>query len=414
MLDTDNEASVLPEILRIVITCLQYYPEFPSGSNRLAYDEAQFLAGLGHEVWLIAQNAERTRWDFSTYCGVGVVRYPVRNRGSLDPRRIWMHQRFTREALRRFVAEEPHLVHGHSLLQYIEASRRLEGVRRTCYSVHSPASLETLATVQGERPMAQMMGRLTAVLLGIVEAKALRRSDVVTAFSSFTRSLIEKQHGAKIAKRVLVNRGWVDLDRFRVCEDRPGAKVALGWPSGVPVLFTLRRLVPRMGVDRLLLAVKEVQATGMKFHLVVGGAGPLRPTLESLANELGLSKTVSFVGRVDDSWLPTMYGAADAFVLPTTELECFGLIAIEALACGRPVLATPVGAIPEVLSHFEPKWLAVDSSAHGLATLILSFLRHELPGHSPETLRRIVGAHFEKEIALRQLTDAAIGRPSSA
>ncbi len=62
-----------------------------------------------------------------------------------------------------------------------------------------------------------------------------------------------------------------------------------------------------------------------------------------------------------------MYGAADAFVLPTSELECFGLPVLESLACGRPVLAAPVGAIPELLRPFEPAWLADGSSPEAIA-----------------------------------------------
>src|SRR6185437_4730902 len=180
----------------------------------------------------------------------------------------------------------------------------------------------------------------------------------ITSMSHFTRRQIKRIHGAELAGRIQVIPGWVDLERFQIVPDRAAAKQSLGWPLDVPVLFTLRRLVRRMGLDRLVRAVSILRARGQKLQLIIGGAGPLRRELEELVQALNLGDSVRFLGRVADSDLPGMYAACDAFVLPTAELECFGLIALEAMACGRPVLATPVAAIPEVMRNFEPQWLA--------------------------------------------------------
>jgi glycosyltransferase involved in cell wall biosynthesis len=105
-----------------------------------------------------------------------------------------------------------------------------------------------------------------------------------------------------------------------------------------------------------------------------------------------------------------MYAAADAFVLPTAELECFGLIVLEALACGRPVLATPVGAIPEVMGRFERGWLAQDNSADAVAQLLRDFLAGALPSHDPAALREIVAQHYSRQQALECLVAVVLGR----
>jgi glycosyltransferase involved in cell wall biosynthesis len=118
---------------------------------------------------------------------------------------------------------------------------------------------------------------------------------------------------------------------------------------------------------------------------------------------------VHFLGRVPENILPQMYAAADVFVIPTAELECFGLIALEALACGRPVLATPVGAIPEVVGRIEPRWLAQNQSVEAISRLIIGFLGGELPSHDPERLRQIVAQTYSTENALRQLVAVATG-----
>src|SRR5207249_11052699 len=82
----------------------------------------------------------------------------------------------------------------------------------------------------------------------------------------------------------------------------------------------------------------------------------------------------SFLGFIPDETLPSYYHAADVFVLPTRELEGFGLVTVEALACGTPVLGTPVGATPEVLSGLDASLVFRGISAEIMAEDLLRFL----------------------------------------
>ena len=97
--------------------------------------------------------------------------------------------------------------------------------------------------------------------------------------------------------------------------------------------------------------------------MLIGGAGSHRAALERQVGELGLDKHVTFLGFVPDADLPRYYQAADVFVLPTRELEGFGLVTAEALACGTPVLGTPVGATPELLETLDPGLVFQDATA---------------------------------------------------
>ena len=105
-----------------------------------------------------------------------------------------------------------------------------------------------------------------------------------------------------------------------------------------------------MGHEPLLRAFASVVGDHPAAHLHVAGDGPLRGRLERLAAALGIDDDVTFHGYVPDPDLPVVYASADLFVLPTTELEGFGLATLEALASGLPVVATPVGGSVEVLS----------------------------------------------------------------
>jgi glycosyltransferase involved in cell wall biosynthesis len=388
---------------------LHYYPDHPSGSARLAFDEAVFLAKLGHEVWVITQDSSGSKPEYCFQDGLHVLRYTTPHFSQFDPRRIWAHQKRTANLLARYVGRQVDLVHGHSLLHYDGALSYYGKSVRTCYSVHSPVFLEMRATGRGQLLPRRITLSVAAHLNHRIERRCLERSSCITAFSDYTTTLVGCLHGKDVQRKIRVIPGWVDLDRFKVIEDRQATKSQLGWPTDVPVFFTLRRLVPRMGLDRLIHAVREVKAAGWEFCVVIGGEGPLRSQLETLVSKLGVKECVRFVGFVPESKLPLMYAAADAFVLPTAELECFGLIALEALACGRPVLATPVGAIPEVVGRFEKRWLAENTSVRAISQLLTDFLRGALPSHDPIALREIAARHYSRERVLKQLVATALG-----
>ena len=90
---------------------------------------------------------------------------------------------------------------------------------------------------------------------------------------------------------------------------------------------------------------------------MVGGGGSLEHRLKTMVRDFEISESVKFLGHIPEEDLPNLYQAADFFVLPTKKLEGFGLVIPEAMACGTPVLGTPVGAIPEVVGGFEKRLL---------------------------------------------------------
>jgi glycosyltransferase involved in cell wall biosynthesis len=254
----------------------------------------------------------------------------------------------------------------------------------------------------------------SAALNNRLERECLARADAITCDSEYARQRVAAIHGGPVASRMRVVPGWVDTRRFVVVEDRAAAKALLGWPLDRPVLFCLRRLVPRMGLDRLLEAVAIARHAGARFHLVLAGQGPLREALDARARALGVADGVMMAGRADETLLPMMYGAADAFVLPSAELECFGLVALESLACGRPVLASPVAAVPELVGAIEPRWLARDAGAEAIAVLLTDYVAGKLPAHAPSALRSFAEERFAQNACLQTLVAAALGEGPEA
>jgi glycosyltransferase involved in cell wall biosynthesis len=395
----------MQKISRIVIPTLAYYIDQPSGAARLAFDEAVYLVEHGHEVWLICQTLDIAKPEHEVDRGIHLLRYPRPAFSSADMRWRTVHQQETRRLLTKYLGNVSYIdaIHGHTILQYEGALGGINGKTKSYFTVHSPVRLEALASSRNASPARKLRYYVSGLLLSRLEAHSLRQSNGVMSDSEYTRNTLAQLYGSDLLWRIKVIPGWVDLSRFAILKDRPAVRHQLGWPGDTPVLFSLRRLVPRMGLDRLIEAAKMLHIRGLAFRLYIAGSGPLLGQLQALVSELGLTDTVQFLGRISDELLPSMYGAADAFVLPTSELECFGLIAIESLACGVPVLATPVAAIPELIRPIEPKWLSTDTSSQSICAIMESFLLGQLPQPDPHYLHDYVNKLYSKTKVLKEL-----------
>jgi glycosyltransferase involved in cell wall biosynthesis len=400
-----GESGMIGKGARVVISAIQQTVDTACGCSNLAYEEAKYLAAAGNEVWLVAPAISANAPACESREGVNLLRYEIPKFHTLDPRRAWAHHYGAREVLARFVRGPVDVVHGHVPLSYQAACDLYGGQARTCYTVHSPVTREMAIEWPKKGVGGWLRHSVGLPWLNHIERDCLVRSRRLTTLSQFTKDLLTQVHGEPLAREAAIVPGWVDLKRFTIVKDRQSAKLQLGWPTDIPVLFTLRRQVPRMGLESLLRASRKLFNRGLDFHLMIGGNGPLRPSLQKLADELRLLERVHFLGYVPDSHLPLMYAACDAFVLPTEALECFGLIAIEALACGRPVLASPVAAIPEILNLVEPKWMAKSPDEGAIADLLADFLLGDLPNHPSEWLRAFVARHYDRGSAIPRLTE---------
>lgn len=206
-----------------------------------------------------------------------------------------------------------------------------------------------------------------------IEAQSLARSRAIIVLSEHSRREV-LSFGISNSRLTLVH-GGVDTQRFAPHpRGRVEARRALDVPQTGPLLLCVRRLAPRMGLDNLLLAMRAIVEKRPDATLLIGGGGPERANLEKLIVSLKLSRNVRLLGFIAEDQLATYYAAADLFVLPTTALEGFGLVTIESLACGTPVLGTPIGATPEILGGLDPRLLAPSAGAEGIAQGVLGFL----------------------------------------
>ena len=187
----------------------------------------------------------------------------------------------------------------------------------------------------------------------LAEGMVLRRSSTVIVLSESMGHELSRWHPRVARAKVCLIPGGVDTDRFSPAEDKASLRRQLGLPEDKKILFSLRYLVPRVGMENTLKAIAELRRTRSDFLFLIGGKGPLLASLEQMASDLDVSHEVRFLGFVPEVDLPNLYRCADLYIQTDTALQGFGLPILESLACGTPVLATPVGGAQEILAHLD-------------------------------------------------------------
>jgi glycosyltransferase involved in cell wall biosynthesis len=184
----------------------------------------------------------------------------------------------------------------------------------------------------------------------------LRRAEVVTGCSAALLQAAGAPGG-----RVVAN--GVNSERF----------ARLDGPRGEGYLLALARLAPKKGMDVVLRALAMLPVRYAETTLVIAGEGPQRAELERLAGSLGLNRRVQFRGRVEPEAVPELLAGCRLFVHGSRH-EAFGIVLLEAMAACRPVVATRVGGVPEIIADGVHGLLVPRDDAAALAGAITRLL----------------------------------------
>jgi D-inositol-3-phosphate glycosyltransferase len=184
----------------------------------------------------------------------------------------------------------------------------------------------------------------------------------------------------------------INLDRFKP-HDKISARRRLTLPVDDPIILYVGRFSPIKGLDRLFKSVSFITRLSHSLLVMVGGDGersPMSQHLKKKAKTFHIQDRVIFAGRVDQKNLPLYYSAADVLVVPSY-YESFGLVALEALACGTPVVTTSVGAMEDIVKKGVTGYVATYSDTRHFSGLIEAILlKQKRNGLSPSTIRESV------------------------
>ncbi|RMG68364.1 MAG: glycosyltransferase family 1 protein [Calditrichaeota bacterium] len=335
--------------MRKIALLSDHYPPRRGGFSRYVYELSRHWARLGWQVqvYTTVAGAAVPEGDVP---GLQLIQLPPR--ANHYPGAFLRFARFIWQAYRQgtsllfFPVWNPYAV-------YVPLLRRLTG-RRFKIVIGTHAA-EVLALFPGssfpEKELFKALGR-----------RALRIADCVFTISRFTADRL-KALGVS-ASRISIFPNGVDGERFHPL---PVDRQALFRRYNIPgkpelVLLTVAQLNPRKGIDTAIRAVRELKNRGLPVTYLVIGSGPDEARLRQMIQQLKLNDSVFLLPAVDDQGLLEFYNAADVFLLLSRQegdlnVEGFGLVLLEAGACGVPVVAGRSGGIPDAVADGESGFL---------------------------------------------------------
>jgi phosphatidylinositol alpha-1,6-mannosyltransferase len=240
------------------------------------------------------------------------------------------------------------------------ALRFIAGIPYACY-VHG----EEMNTARSSREFTWLVRHV------------LSYTDFAIANSRNTESILRHDWGLAPERVELLYPG-VDTTRFTPATRDEAARTRLGWGSR-PVLLTVGRLQKRKGHDCLIRALPAIRRQIPDVLYAIAGGGEERTELEKLVRTENVADAVQFLGEPDDTALIEQYQQCDLFVLPNrqagSDIEGFGMVLLEAQACGKPVLAGASGGTVETMRLGETGEIVDCSAPEPLAAAVTALLR---------------------------------------
>lgn len=218
----------------------------------------------------------------------------------------------------------------------------------------------------------------TTLLKGRMLWRAYRQADLIVANSCFTRELVCR--GGIDPARVQVIHPGTDPVRFFPVAPDPVLLDSLGL-KGRKVILTVGRLTWRKGQDTVIKALPTIAQAVPNVVYLVAGRGPYESGLKDMARTLNVENQVRFLGEVDPEALPSLYHCCDLFIMPnrvssrTQDLEGFGIVFLEANACGKPVIGGNSGGVPDAIENGKSGLLVDGTSVEQVSAAVIRMLR---------------------------------------
>ena len=380
-----------------------FFPDRPTGSARVAWDAARLMRDRGHRTVVFCRKQTNDAEQVSSVDGVEVVRFPWPRTFSLDPLKVSKQIRAgTRVAAKHLGSTKWDIVHVHLPIPGNALHRLFGSTSKFVYTVHSPLLLEQSINWSHQGWQGRIKWFAGRRQLLRLEGNLLHQVDKIQTLSSFTKESLDKLYG--IADKITVIPHWCRPDFFRRRSQREAREI-LNWPADSRMFFSVRRLVPRMGLDDAIRALAPLLKQHPNTFFAIAGSGSLEGELKQLVKTLQIEDNVSFLGRVSDETLRHCFEASDLAIIPTRSLECFGLPILESLAFGVPVISTDAAALPELMQPILPQCVVPAGNVSRLREKLDEYLQNKLDLPTSEKLTAYAKDLYGEQRITTQLVD---------
>lgn len=329
--------------MRVLFWSGNFWPVI-GGAEVLAGQLLPALRERGYDFTVITSQRPLERPDEETYKGIPVHRFPFRENLNQVSQALKIRQQIVN--LKKQFA--PHLIH----ISAVEKDHVFQLFTANAYPAPVLVTLHNVLA-QYAATNDSWLGRL------IVAA------DWISCVSESVLSATRRMLPWSTCRSSLIYNG-LNIPDF-------APKRA---PTGAPRLLCLGRLKARKGFDVALTAFASISGRFSTARLVVAGDGPERPSLEAQAARLGIAGAVDFIGWVSPESVPILVSSANIVIMPSRH-EPFGLVALDAALMARPIVASRVGGLAEVIIHQKTGLLVDPEDSAGLAEAIAFLLLNE-------------------------------------
>lgn len=373
--------------MKIAMITFEYPPFIMGGAGVYADNISKELTNLGHDVTIITPQIELSP-PYEINGKLAIYRIPLLKYLPFKALQFWIKlpayfkqlndvQHFdvvhfnalSYWFLRKKLSNAPHIGTVHHLV-------------KDAYNKNRYENAFSLLDLSGENNFA----------LRVIEKRYIQSIDRFIAVSNFTKDRIVKSYNIDPGKIDIIYNG-VNVPKCNFSQSEVlEYKKELSLPDKPIILFVGRIDDPRKGLPLLFNAFRQVLLSRDAALLIVGKGN--RSKLNTMACELGILSDVHFAGYVDDVHLRMIYQLCDVYVIPS-RLEGFGLTILEAMSAGKPIVATNVGAIPELIKNMENGILVESNDAQGLANTILQFISNTSYSNAVgETNKKVLDNRF--------------------
>jgi glycosyltransferase involved in cell wall biosynthesis len=268
---------------------------------------------------------------------------------------------------------------------------------------HGPWPMEWRQEKQSKGGSLGPIDALINLFQGSIEREVVRRMDDIIIMSHAFQSYVQKVYQVRPDKLHIIPIGWDTEALVPLKKTQADARYDLGIDVEKRMIVCVRRLVKRTGVDMLIDALEPLVKTNMDLIVYIIGDGPEAENLKIQAKKLGIFSRVTFTGFIPDEQLALYYRAADVTVIPSRSLEGFGTIVLESLIQGTPLIATPVGALQEILLPLSPELLTKEPTSVALEFKLRNWLDKKLILPDDYTCRQYVAKSFHWDTLFPQV-----------